>query len=301
MTREAMISVREPGVAGMSELLERVAQSSAAVLVHGEKGVGKEVLARSLHAVSRRHGELVVVRCAGSEPAALASELFGASDRVGALEGAGTVLLDEIGEMPREVQDRLARTVERHPVCRLISTSHRRVPELVELGALREDLARHLSAVTLELLPLRERRSEIEGLAQELLVEAVRGTEFATTRFTPAALATLAQYDWPGNVRELQLVVSRAALLAGTAPIESHHLLLDRAVRRIESFVPTAPRDEFLAVAREHHGNASAIARRLHTSRSQVRRLASRFEVDLDQLRRALAVSGSVALRGTSR
>ncbi|MFN0249397.1 MAG: sigma 54-interacting transcriptional regulator [Kofleriaceae bacterium] len=297
MAREAIIIVRDPSVAGFSDLLERIAQSETPVLIHGEIGAGKEVLARSLHAVSQRPGELVVVNCAAKSASQLERELFGYESKAGVFESKGTVLLEEIGEMPREVQSQLLHALELREVrrvgssapapfaARVMATSHH---VFVTSNPLRDELLRRLNGITLELLPLRERRNEIVGLAQELLVEAVRETAFPTTRFTASALTTLMQYDWPGNVRELRLVVSRAALLAGAAPIESHHLLLDTrgSKGRLDEVVPAAP--DFVAVAREHHGNASAIARALHTSRSQVRRLASRFEVDLDQLRRAL-------------
>jgi DNA-binding NtrC family response regulator len=301
MTREAIIIVRDAGIAGMSDLLERIAQSGAPVLIQGEQGVGKEVLARSLHAVSQQPGDLVVVHCGALAAALLEGELFGNDSKRGVLASTGTVLLDEIGEMPLDVQDALIHALEIRQMhrdesevpasfaARVIATSHHVLSDLVTSGALRAELLRLLNGITLELLPLRERRSEIVGLAHELLVEAVRETAFPTTRFTASALATLMHYDWPGNVRELRLVVSRAALLAGAAPIEPHHLMLDiRGSKvRAESVMP-APREDFLAIAREHHGNASAIARALQTSRSQVRRLASRFDVNLDQLRRAL-------------
>jgi DNA-binding NtrC family response regulator len=298
MAREAIIIVRDPSVAGFSDLLERIAQSDAPVLIHGEIGAGKEVLARSLHAVSQRPGELIVVHCAALSASVLERELFGHDTKAGVFESKGTVLLDEIGEMPREVQSLLLHALEVREVCRVGSSA--RAPFAARVMAtshhafdtsdpLRDELLRRLNGITLELLPLRDRRNEIVGLAQELLVEAVRETAFPTTRFTASALTTLMQYDWPGNVRELRHVVSRAALLAGAAPIESHHLLLDTrgSKGRTDDVVPLAAPD-FIAVAREHNGNASAIARALHTSRSQVRRLASRFEVDLDQLRRAL-------------
>lgn len=301
MTREAIIIVRDPGIAGMSDLLERIARSNAPVLIQGETGAGKEVLTRSLHAVSQRPGDLVVVHCMALSPSVLESELFGHDDKPGVFESSGTVLLDEIGEMPLDLQRRLLRALELRQLYRLesqvpvpfaarvIATSHQVLSELVTGGSLLGELLQQLNGITLELLPLRDRRSEIVNLAQELLVEAVRETAFPTTRFTASALTTLVQYDWPGNVRELRHVVSRAALLAGAAPIESNHLLLDtRNSKGRNEMIPVPANEDFRAVAREHHGNASAIARALHTSRSQVRRLASRYEVDLDQLRRAV-------------
>ncbi|HEY6040195.1 MAG TPA: hypothetical protein VIV58_38190, partial [Kofleriaceae bacterium] len=160
--------------------------------------------------------------------------------------------------------------------------SHRSLPELVARGAFREDLYFRLNGITLELVPLRERRDAIATLANEFLAEVARDVHF-----TPAAMAALTSHAWPGNVRELKLVVARAALLANAGTIDVRHVLLDAA--RAPAPAPSASSrvtdQEFSAIAKEHRGNATAIARALGTSRSHVRRLASRFGVDLEALR----------------
>ena len=298
----AAVVVRDPSVDGKTELVERIAKHGVSVLIRGETGTGKEVLARTLHALSKRPGELVAINCAALTGTLLESDLFGhergaftgaLKTKPGLLEvaGKGTVLLDEIGDLPLELQAKLLRALEARQVyrvggvqpielhARVIAASHRSLPELIARGAFREDLYFRLNGITLELVPLRERRDAIERLAREFLVE-IAGPQ---ARFTPAAVAALYAYDWPGNVRELRLVVSRASLLAGGDTIDVAHILLESSSSQAAA---TAGGTDFVAVATKHRGNASAIARELHTSRSHVRRLAARHGVDLDALRR---------------
>ncbi|MEO8700937.1 MAG: sigma 54-interacting transcriptional regulator [Kofleriaceae bacterium] len=306
----AAVVVRDPTIAGKTELLERISKHGVGVLIRGETGTGKEVLARTLHTLSGRPGELLAINCAALTGTLLESELFGyekgaftgaARTKPGLLEvaGRGTVLLDEIGDLPLELQGKLLRALESRQVyrvggvqpidlaARVIAASHRSLPELVARGEFREDLYFRLNGITLELLPLRDRRAAIAQLAQEFLVESAREAGHATPHFTTAAVTALTAYDWPGNVRELRLVISRAVLLAGAGTVDAKHVMLEggRTPQQSAAADPQS-RDNFLAVAHEHQGNASAIARVLNTSRSHVRRLANRFGVDLDQLRK---------------
>ncbi len=305
----AAVVVRDPSGAGKTELLERIARHGVGVLIRGETGTGKEVLARTLHALSGRPGELVAINCAALTGNLLESELFGhergaftgaTQTKPGLLEvaGRGTVLLDEIGDLPLELQGKLLRALEARKVfrvggvqpielaARMIAASHRSLPELVARGAFREDLYFRLNGITLELLPLRERRGAIADLAHEFLAESAREAGHEQPRFTVAALSSLSAYDWPGNVRELRLVVSRAVLLAGGPVIDAKHILLEAQAAAPAREPSPQSRENFLAVAKTHQGNASAIARELKTSRSHVRRLANRFEIDLEALRR---------------
>ena len=303
----AAVVVRDPSLAGKTEMIERIARHEVGVLIHGETGTGKEVLARTLHALSKRPGELVAINCAALTGTLLESDLFGHERGAftGALKtkpglfevaGKGTVLLDEIGDMPLELQGKLLRALEAREVyrvggvqpielhARVIAASHRSLPELVERGAFREDLFFRLNGITLELVPLRERRETIATLANEFLAEVARGVHFS-----PSALASLTTYDWPGNVRQLKLVVARAALLANGGTIDVRHVLLDAPRSATAAPISVTSKavtsEEFAALAKEHRGNATAIARALATSRSHVRRLASRFGVDLEALR----------------
>ena len=304
----AAVVVRDPSIDGKTELLERIAKHSVSVLIRGETGTGKEVLARTLHALSKRPGDLVAINCAALTGTLLESDLFGhergaftgaLKTKPGLLEvaGKGTVLLDEIGDLPLELQGKLLRALEARQVyrvggvqpidlhARVIAASHRSLPDLIARGEFREDLYFRLNGITLELVPLRERRAAIAKLAHEFLAEISPGTHF-----TPAALAALTSYDWPGNVRELRLVVSRATLLAGDGNIDVQHVLLESArstpAPTTNSATDGDTKESFLAVASKHRGNASAIARDLSTSRSHVRRLAARYGVDLEALRR---------------
>jgi len=301
----AAVVVRDPSVRGSTDMLERIARHDVGVLIQGETGTGKEVLARTLHTLSQRPGELVAINCAALTGTLLESDLFG--HERGAFTGAhktkpglfevagkGTVLLDEIGDLPLELQGKLLRALEAREVyrvggvqpialhARVVAASHRSLPELVARGAFREDLYFRLNGITLELVPLRERRDAIATLANEFLAEVARDVHF-----TPAAMAALTSHAWPGNVRELKLVVARAALLANAGTIDVRHVLLEapRSSTPAPSASSRVTGEEFAALAKQHSGNATAIARALGTSRSHVRRLASRFGVDLEALR----------------
>lgn len=313
----AAVVVRDPSMTGKTELLERIARHSVSVLLRGETGTGKEVLARTLHALSQRPGELVAINCAALTSSLLESDLFGhergaftgaLKTKPGLLEvaGEGTVLLDEIGDLPLELQGKLLRALEARQVyrvggvqpidlhARVIAATHRSLPELIARGEFREDLYFRLNGITLELVPLRERRAAIVTLAHEFLTEIAREAGHPTVHFTAEALAVMTTYAWPGNVRELRLVVARASLLAGAGNIDVRHVLLETERTSVPR-APVAPtlsvgsnetREGFLAVARAHHGNVSAIARVLATSRSHVRRLVTRHDIDLEALRR---------------
>jgi two-component system response regulator AtoC len=219
------------------DLIARVAPTSASVFVTGESGTGKELVAETVHAMSkRRDGPFVAVNCGAISPTLIESELFGhergsftGADRRrrGYFEQAagGTLLLDEITEMPIELQVKLLRVLETGCVTRVGSTealpvdvrviaaSNRDPQKAVQEGILREDLLYRLCVFPIHLPPLRERGDDIEVLAQHFLA-LVNRKEGSNKRFDDAALARLREYDWPGNVRELRNAVERAAILA---------------------------------------------------------------------------------------
>ena len=230
-----------------SALLDRISDSLLNVLILGETGVGKEVLARALHERSaRRRGPFLPLNCAALAESVLEAELFGyergaftgaVKAKPGLLESAdgGTVLLDEIGEMPLPTQAKLLRFLERREVLRIgglaprtvdvrvLSATHRQLSGPDAHNGFREDLFFRLDGVTLWVPPLRERVGEILPLARRFLAEASSGQAPA---LSPAAERRLLAYRFPGNVRELRNVIQRAVVLCGGGAIQPEHLRL---------------------------------------------------------------------------
>ncbi len=219
-------------------LLRRVAPASVSVLLQGETGTGKELAAREIHAASGRRGPLRVLNCAAIPPNLVEATLFG--HERGAFTGAerarpsifeeangGTLLLDEVGELPLPAQAALLRSIETSRVTRvgshreiefdvrIVSATHRDLDAMTDCGTFRLDLLHRLCVVAIELSPLRERREEIAPLARHFLAR-----QEGPCDFDPAVLTRLEAYDWPGNVRELCNVIARAAALARGSCIE---------------------------------------------------------------------------------
>ena len=219
------------------ELVERVAPSDAAVTILGETGTGKELVARALHARSgRRDGPFVPVNCSAIAESLIESELFGHEKgafsgaerlRKGAFEEAdrGTIFLDEIGELPLDLQPKLLRVLELGEVkrvgasrpitvnVRILAATHRDLRAQVRAGKFREDLFYRLCVVPITVPPLRQRKGDVRALADGFLERtSPRGV---VLRWSPEALARLEGYDWPGNVRQLRNVVQRALLFRG--------------------------------------------------------------------------------------
>jgi DNA-binding NtrC family response regulator len=234
----ANIVAVSPKMLEILELLQEVAPLDTTVLIHGETGVGKELLARSLHfSGPRRDKPFVAVNCAAIPQELVESELFG--HRRGAFTGAaetrrghfqlasgGTLLLDEIGEMPPGLQTKLLRALEEKKVTpvgaerpvdvdvRFIATTNRDLKEAVDHGAFRRDLYYRLSVLPVRVPALRERPEDIPALAEHFLAEASRRCKKAVRGLAPAALQALVRYPWPGNVRELENVMERAVIVA---------------------------------------------------------------------------------------
>ncbi|HEV8238906.1 MAG TPA: sigma-54 dependent transcriptional regulator [Thermoanaerobaculia bacterium] len=218
-------------------LLRRVAPTESTVLLLGESGSGKELFARALHALSpRKGGPFVAINCAAIPESLLENELFG--HERGAFTGAhrrepgrferargGTLLLDEIGELPLPVQGKVLRVLEERTYervgssepqradVRLVAATNRDVQAMVDAGELRSDLYFRLSVFPLELPPLRERSSDVVPLARHLLARVAERHSLAPPELTPAAGELLAAQPWPGNVRQLANVLERAAIL----------------------------------------------------------------------------------------
>jgi DNA-binding NtrC family response regulator len=237
----------------LKKLIERVAKSDISIVLHGETGVGKEVLAREIHRASdRAKHPFVGINCAALTETLLESELFGhekgafsgaVATKPGLLEVAeqGTVFLDEIAEMSPAIQAKLLRVIEERQVMRVgglsprpidvrfVAASHRDLEEEVEDGRFRQDLFFRLNGITLEIPPLRERIEEIEGLARTFLLDACRRSKrLDTPRIANDAMELLKSYSWPGNVRELRNVIERAALLCTGSAITLEHLPVEK-------------------------------------------------------------------------
>ena len=220
------------------ELLNTVAGLDTTVLIHGETGVGKELLARSLHfSGARRDKPFVAVNCAAIPEELFESELFGfrkgaftsaSETRRGLLQAAngGTLLLDEIGEMPLGLQSKLLRVIEEKRVTsigsdraieidvRFIVTTNKDLQAEVERGAFRRDLYYRLSVMPVLVPPLRERAGDIPLLAQHFLEASARRSKKTVRVISPAVMLALCRYAWPGNVRELENVIERAVIVA---------------------------------------------------------------------------------------
>jgi len=229
-------------------LLQQAGPSKACVLITGESGTGKELVARTVHALSpRRQGPFVAINCAALPETLIESELFGhekgsftgASERrAGCFEVAqhGTLLLDEIGEMPMQTQAKLLRILEDSKVRRLggktefevdvrVVAATNKVPEeAVRGGHLREDLYYRLNVFQIHLPPLRDRKDDIQAISEALIADLNRKHECRVSDLSPAVIEAMQRHQWPGNVRELRNVLERAVILAGEGTVDTGHL-----------------------------------------------------------------------------
>jgi len=300
--RQGELVGRAPSFLRALGLLQRAAPSDVPVLFLGESGTGKELAARAIHQMSgRRQRPFRPVECSGLPEALFESELCG--DEQGAFTGAqkskrglieatagGTLFLDEIGDVPLTFQVKLLRLIEsgtfrkvggtepRRADFRLVCATHRDLASMVEEGAFRRDLYYRINAFPVVLPPLRERRSDIPLLCQELLAAKHPGK-----RIEARALARLVEYDWPGNVRELRNVVERMVLLADGDELRAEHLsqeILSAGGRRPEAAARTSVDDfvvsdvmaldqveaEYLRWAALRTGDRAGLARSLGVS-----------------------------------
>jgi transcriptional regulator with PAS, ATPase and Fis domain len=234
--------------------IQQVAPSKAAVLVTGESGTGKELVARAIHQLSsRRAGPFVAINCAAMPETLMESELFGHEKgaftgalerRAGCFELAqgGTLLLDELAEMPSGTQAKLLRVLEDSRVRRLggkseisvdvrvIAATNRNVDEALKKGDLREDLYYRLNVFQLALPPLRQRLSDLSILCEALIAHLNKKHQTNVVGVTQEVMEAFKKYSWPGNVRELRNVLERAVVLAGEGTIQMSHLPFDFGV-----------------------------------------------------------------------
>ncbi|MEO8706761.1 MAG: sigma 54-interacting transcriptional regulator [Kofleriaceae bacterium] len=298
----ASLVIEDPQAASASPVLTSVARSAASVLIRGESGSGKQVLAETLHRLSGRPGRLVSINCAAIGSELLESELFGhergaftgaIATKPGLLEvaGGGTVLLDEIGDMPPALQAKLLRAVESREVLRVggtepisiaarfISATHRDLLGAVEAGTFRLDLYYRLAGVTLAIPALRDRGGgRILGIARELLIASAARDGRPAPSLSAAASARLQAHDWPGNVRELRNVIERALILS-TDTIDGAHIVFDEMPRPTLPATPgalaadTSPSEDaerrsIVDALEQCNGNQTRAAKLLGISRS---------------------------------
>jgi DNA-binding NtrC family response regulator len=231
----------------IQEMIAKVAPTDSTVLILGDTGTGKEVVARTLHEQSRRAAmPFVPLNCGALPEHLVESELFG--HRKGAFTGAdqsrkglievangGTLFLDEIGELSKALQAKLLRFLESGEIrrigendpfrvdVRILCATNRNLHEMVAADEFREDLYFRINTFEIRLPPLRERREDIPALSEHLLVRVNKGRE-RRAKLTPTTVELLSVYDWPGNVRELANVIEYASILAGDQPITADHL-----------------------------------------------------------------------------
>jgi len=242
----AGITGRSATMQSVLEMAASVAAANANVLITGESGTGKELIARSIHSGSpRRDKPFIVLNCAALPENLLESELFG--HEKGAFTGAmaarkgrfelaheGTLFIDEVGEMSLPAQVKLLRVLQEHEFervgstrtircdVRLVAATNKNLLDAVKEGTFREDLYYRLDVVNIHLPPLRERREDIEPLAQHFIKRYAAETGKQVDGLSPRALSCLLAYDWPGNVRELQNAIERAVVLSRTVTLTPH-------------------------------------------------------------------------------
>ncbi|HTZ72322.1 MAG TPA: sigma-54 dependent transcriptional regulator [Candidatus Aquilonibacter sp.] len=294
-------------------LVERVAPSNSTVLIGGESGVGKDLIARAIHEHSRRaSGPFIKINSTAIPETLLESELFGyekgafsgaASSKPGKFELAdkGTLFLDEIGDVPAAIQVKLLRVLQEreferlggtktHKVdVRLIAATNRDLRAALEEGTFREDLYYRLNVVAIDIPPLREHKDDIPALANFFLEKFARESGKTLNGITPAAMKILIDHYWPGNVRELQNVIERGVTLSAGSTLDVDDIHLDkprqRAAAETSSALPEGTtleqwEDEMIREAlRKAGGNKSQAARALGLSRNALRYRLSKMGV----------------------
>jgi Nif-specific regulatory protein len=306
-----------PAMVRLREMIQRISGTDATVLIRGESGVGKELVARALHnGSSRRDGPFVTMNCAALSETLLESELFGhekgsftgaTARKIGKFEQAhrGTIFLDEVGEMSAAIQSKFLRVLEGHPYervgggtpvkvdVRVLAATNRDLETSVEAGEFRKDLYFRLQVVELDVEPLRSRQDDIPLLAHHFLQRFARKSGRPPKALAPSALATLKAYHWPGNIRELQNTIERAVILSPEEVIGPQDIQLS-ALGASAPPVPVATSSEEFQVESledleqrhilatlEHTGwNKSQAAQLLGIERSTLDRKLKRYDVE---------------------
>jgi len=302
---------QSPSIQNVVRIIERVAPGDVTILITGESGSGKEVIADLIHSLSpRAKNRIVKVNCAALPRELIESELFGSkkgaftgsnSDRDGLFRQAegGTLFLDEISEMPIDTQSKLLRVLQDQEVrpvggttsyktnCRIIAATNRKPEEAIKEGKLREDLFYRISAISVYLPPLRERRDDIIPLANSFLRRYAAQANRTLRGFTQQAVDRLTSFDWPGNVRQLQNEIQRAVLLSEGPEVN----VTDLSISDIK-FIPTeghdtgftllegVERNAIIQMLKETNGNKLETAKRLGIGRQTLYNKIKAYGID---------------------
>ncbi len=306
---KALMALRQQG--------EKFARSGQPILLTGESGTGKELVAHAVHAASRRAGECFVrINCAAIPAELIESELFGyeggsftgarSGGKVGKFEMAdgGTILLDEIGEIPLPMQAKLLRVLEHHEIqkigggspitsdFRLIAATNRNLEEMVQQNLFRADLFHRLNILHLHVPALRERTEDIPALCTHFLKNIETHNRQAVTRVDDSALEMLRNYNWPGNIRELRNVLTFAicSMEPGCSSLSVRHLppnLIEkslaaptRARQTLHEAKAWAERETLVEALRNSSGNKSRAARELGISRTELYKKIKKFDLE---------------------
>ncbi len=303
---------RDPEMLRVCRIIEKVASSDATVLLLGESGTGKEVLAQGLHQASRRSGRFVAINCAAIPEALLESELFGyekgaftgaGKTTVGKIETAhgGTLMLDEIGDLPQSLQAKLLRFLQERKIeriggrqeiavdVRVVCATHQDLKQLIGAQRFREDLYYRLAEIEVDIPPLRARLGDSVLLAQAFLRRCAQDQRRGSIAFTDDAIAAIEAQHWTGNVRQLFNVVRRAVIMAESARISALDLGLAKAgdhgetgatgdldLRRVRE---TAERAAVIAALARSTGNIVKAAEMLGVSRPTLYDLMNRLAI----------------------
>jgi sigma-54 specific flagellar transcriptional regulator A len=298
----------------ISLMIDQVADTAASVLIIGDAGTGKEIIARNIHAQSSRSNKpFIPVNCGASPPAMLESEFFGQErDALGdggrarqgyfELAEGGVIFLDEIGEMPLSLQAKLLRVLQDHRYervggnrsmksdVRVIAATSRRLEDLITQGRFREDLFYRLNVFPIEVPPLRERRSDVPLLIQEMIARIERENR-GSVRLSEKAVAVLQQYDWPGNVRELANLIERLAILFPHGVVDSRDL-----PERYQSRAPSSAAEQH-ALPNQVSPKSSAIGE-LPSEGIDMKKYLTNIEISL--IEQALSKTNNVVARAAN-
>lgn len=294
------------------QLITAVAASSSTVLIQGETGTGKELVARAIHSISARAEQpFVAVNCGALPDTLLESELFGhkkgaftgaVADKAGrfAAAGRGTLFLDEIGEISQALQVRLLRVLQEHQFeplganrsepchARILAATNRNLEQMVEEGTFRRDLFYRIQVVQIDLPPLRQRMEDLPLLVDHFIQRFNQLQNKNIKSVTPAALSALMAHHWPGNVRELENIIERAFVLCKTSEIDLPCLpaalqrgAADSGAQAMRASRQQHERQVILAALRRNHYNRAATARELNIHKATLYRKINTLNISL--------------------